>query len=232
MMRTAIVKKSATLREQVFDALLSELKNGDFSPGTRITEQGLAKRLEVSRTPIREALGQLTRQGVLHVRRGGGYVVPSPTVEQIRQIIAVRGLLEPPALRMAAEEYGPDEIQVISKAIKAEAAAVSKVDPGLFARANEEFRHAVFDRLANVALSTLIKQFDSHLHFIRAVTLKDTSLRREIVERQTKIRDALQRGDGDRAETLWRGYLKFTEEVLTQTLRQINTSSPKGSDSD
>jgi DNA-binding GntR family transcriptional regulator len=229
-MRTAIVKKSATLREQVFEAVLSELKDGEFAPGTRITEQGLAKRLDVSRTPIREALGQLTRQGVLHVRRGGGYLVPSPTVEQIRQIIAVRGLLEPPALHMAAEEYGPDEIERISKAIKAEAAAVSKPDPGIFARANEEFRHAIFDGLANAALSTLIKQFDSHLHFIRAVTLKDTGLRREIVERQGRIRDALQRGDGDRAENLWRGYLKLTEDVLTKTLREINKSSPEESD--
>src|SRR5215813_1256137 len=98
MMRASLIKKSATLREQVFNAVLTELKSGGFAPGSRITEEGLAKRLEVSRTPIREALGQLTRQGILHVRQGGGYLVPSPDGQQIRHIIAVRMLLEPPAV--------------------------------------------------------------------------------------------------------------------------------------
>lgn len=225
-MSTSIVKKSATLREQVFEAILYRLKSGEFEPGIRLTEEGLAKRLEVSRTPIREALGQLTRQGVLQVRRGGGYVVPSPTDEEIRNIIAVRMLLEPPAVRMAALEYGDQQIDRVSKAIKGETAAVSKPDPEAFARANEEFRHAVFDDISNKALSALIKQFDSHLHFIRAVTLRDIKLRREIVERQTKIRDALRRKEDGRSEALWRAYLKFTEEVLTYTLHKLNRAAP------
>jgi DNA-binding GntR family transcriptional regulator len=221
-MNNAIVKKSATLREQVFDLVLNELKNGQIAPGTRITEQGLAKQLVVSRTPIREALGQLARQGVLEVRPGGGYLVPSPTDEELHHIIAVRILLEPTAVRMAAEEYDEVHIERISKAIKAEAAAANKSDPSAFARANEEFRHAVFDGLANKALSNLIRQFDNHLQFIRAVTLKDTALRKEVVSRQGKIRDALQMHDGERAQSLWRAYLKYTEDALTEALSQLH----------
>jgi DNA-binding FadR family transcriptional regulator len=66
-------------------------------------------------------------------------------------------------------------------------------------------------------LADAIAQFDSHLNFIRSVTLKDTALRRQIVNRQSKIRDAVQRRDKRRAESLWRAYLNFTEEVLTDT---------------
>lgn len=224
-MRIVAIKKSPTLREQVFDAVLTELRHGQFPPGTRITEEALARRLDVSRTPIREALGQLTRQGVLQIRPGGGYVVPSHTAEELRHIIVVRTLLEPVALRMAAEEYSNVQIERISAAIRSEAATVRKADPAPFARGNEEFRQAVFDGLANRALSGLIKQFDSHLHFIRAVTLRDSNLRAQIVERQTRIRDALQRRDPDRAESLWRSYLKFTESVLTQTLFELNRTA-------
>src|SRR5208283_6273 len=54
-MRKSVVKKAATLREQVFQVIVNELKGGQFSPGERITEEGLANRLGVSRTPIREA---------------------------------------------------------------------------------------------------------------------------------------------------------------------------------
>jgi DNA-binding GntR family transcriptional regulator len=226
----ALARRSATLREQIFDLVLSELKNGGFAPGTRITEEGLAKRLEVSRTPIREALGQLSRQGVLLLRAGGGYLVPSPTVESIRQIIEVRLLIEPPAVKIAATEYGTQQIEALSKAIAGEESSVNKPQPAAFARANEEFRNALFGPLSNKALSKLIGEFEGHLHFIRAVTLKDTSLRQEIVDRQVKVRDALKKRDGDRAELLWRAYLRFTEEVLVQALKELQGANGDASE--
>jgi DNA-binding GntR family transcriptional regulator len=225
-MRASSVKKAATLREQVFEVVLTQLKNGAFSPGERITEEGLAKRLDVSRTPIREALGQLTKQGVLHARRGGGYIVPSPSIEQIRNVIAVRALLEPAAARMAAAEYGTAEILQISRAIDAESSAISKTQPQPFAQANESFRRAMFGAISNGALSALIAQFENHLHFIRGVTLNDKVLRREIVDRQIKIRDALKARDGDLAEGLWRSYLRLTEDTLIRALNDMERATP------
>src|SRR3569833_1259386 len=124
-MKTPAIKKSATLREQVYQVVVNELKGGDFTPGERITEEGLAKRLGVSRTPIREALMQLSKQGVLRPRDGGGYIVPSPSIEELQQVIAVRTLLEPAAVRMAALEYDKPKVDLISKAIDAEAAAIN-----------------------------------------------------------------------------------------------------------
>ncbi len=225
MKRSSPIKKEATLREQVFQILVNELKNAQFAPGERITEEGLAKRLGVSRTPIREALGQLTKQGILRARDGGGYVVPSPSIEEIRQIIAVRALLEPAAVRMAAQEYGPAECDLISKAIEAESRAAPRPHPGAFAKANEDFRHAIFDRISNRVLSSVIAQFAGHLHFIRGATLSDMDLRREIVIRQKKIRDALADRDADLAEGLWRSYLKLTEEALTEAIAEIQRRS-------
>jgi DNA-binding GntR family transcriptional regulator len=221
MKRSSPIKKEATLREQVFQVLVSELKSARFAPGERITEEGLAKRLGVSRTPIREALGQLTKQGILRARDGGGYVVPSPSIEEIRQIIAVRRLLEPVAVRMAAEEYGPAEIERISKSIAAESRATPRVSPGMFAKANEDFRHAIFDAISNQVLSSVIAQFAGHLHFIRGATLSDLELRREIVSRQQAIRDALAQRDADRAEDLWRSYLDLTEAALTKAMTDL-----------
>lgn len=232
MKRTSPIKKEATLREQVFQILINELKSARFTPGERITEEGLAKRLGVSRTPIREALGQLTKQGILRARIGGGYVVPSPSIEEIRQIIAVRALLEPAALRIAAREYGPAELDRISKSIDAESRAAPRAQPGMFAKANEDFRHAIFDGISNRVLSSVIAQFAGHLHFIRGTTLNDMDLRREIVSRQEKIRDALADRDADLAETLWRSYLKLTEDVLTSAMADIRRHSSMSEEGD
>ncbi|WP_182913883.1 GntR family transcriptional regulator [Sphingobium terrigena] len=213
-----VARKSATLREQVVGILLDELRSGQFAPGDRLTEQVLAERLEVSRTPAREALNQLTEQGLLRSRPGGGYIVPSPTEEEVRQIIAVRMLLEPPAVRMAAAEYGPENIDEINRGIEGEKLAASDPNPGQFAQANEIFRSAVFGAISNIPLRDLISQFANHLNFIRASTLKDMQLRHEIVKRQIQIRDAIAVGDGDLAEGLWRSYLRYTEDTLVAAM--------------
>lgn len=215
---SVLIKKPATLRTQVVDVLLNELRSGQFAPGERVTEQGLAKRLEVSRTPIREALNQLTEQGLLEPRLRGGYVTPSPTVDHVRQIIAVRMLLEPPAVRMAAVEYDTKSIKLISKAIDAEAAVARKPGPADFAHANEDFRRAVFAGISNKVLWNSIAQFANHLSFIRAVTLRDILLRQEIIERQRKIRDAIAARDECLAEGLWLSYLRFAEHALVAAM--------------
>src|SRR3546814_9417610 len=71
-----IIKK-ASLREQVVEAVKRDLQEGVISPGERVTEDALVQRLNVSRTPIREALSQLAHLGLLQQRTGGGYVVRS-----------------------------------------------------------------------------------------------------------------------------------------------------------
>lgn len=214
------IKRAATLRTQVVNVLMDELRNGQFEPGERVTELGLAQRLEVSRTPIREALNQLTEQGLLEVRPRGGYVIPSPTVEQVHQVTMVRMLLEPPAVRMAAVEYNLKSIKLISKAIDAEVLAAKKTNPADFARANEEFRRAVFSGISNKVLWSLISQFANHLSFIRAVTLRDIPLRQKIIARQQEIRDAIAGRHEEQAEELWRSYLRFAEESLIAAMEE------------
>src|SRR3546814_17484195 len=103
-----IIKK-ASLREQVVEAVKRDLQEGVISPGERVTEDALVQRLNVSRTPIRGALSQLAHLGLLQQRTGGGYVVPFPTPAELRDVIKVRKLLEPAAVRIAAEEFGPAE---------------------------------------------------------------------------------------------------------------------------
>lgn len=218
---STIVRKGATLREQVAEVLNNELLEGKFAPGERLTEQALAERLQVSRTPIREALNQLVEQGRLEARPRGGYVVPSPSVDEIRQIIAVRMLLEPPAVRMAAAEYDAPRWQRIRDAIQHETVVESDPDQTLFALANEEFRCAVFDGISNKVLWELISQFASHLNHIRAATLKSIELRHEILRRQRQISDAIAAKDEHHAEALWQSYLRISEETLIAAMMTI-----------
>jgi len=227
-MPTYSIQKSVTLRDQVITAVLDMLQSGSLIPGERVTEDGLVRRLSVSRTPIREALSQLAHRRALHARPGGGYVVPLPTVSELHETIVVRLLLEPPAVRMAATEFGPKQLSAIDRAIQGETAAVSERSPLRFAQANEAFRVAIFGAISNKTLRSAISQFNSHLHFIRSSTLKDLDLRKNIVDRQSRIRDAIAARDADVAESLWKSYLRLTEDTLIEALKAFISQPANG----
>jgi GntR family transcriptional regulator of vanillate catabolism len=79
------------------------LLGGEFPPGTRMSELPLVERLGVSRTPLRLALATLQHEGLLENLKGGGYAVREFTMDEIRDAIELRGVLEGTAARFAAE---------------------------------------------------------------------------------------------------------------------------------
>lgn len=94
-------------------AALMELRkrilNGDFPGGTRLFEVPLAETLQISRTPIREAMSRLAEEGLLDRLANGGFVVRSFTFADVIDAIELRGVLEGMAARLAAERGVPDE---------------------------------------------------------------------------------------------------------------------------
>src|SRR5690606_41210103 len=92
-------------------AALMELRkrilNGDFPGGTRLFEVPLAETLQISRTPIREAMSRLAEEGLLDRLANGGFVVRSFTFADVVDAIELRGVLEGTAARLAAERGAP-----------------------------------------------------------------------------------------------------------------------------
>src|SRR3546814_20528985 len=78
--------------------------------------------------------------------------------------------------RIAAEEFGPEEIDRVTRAIEREAAACEVKSSSRFATANEEFRTSIFQHISNKALRAALAQFNPPLHLIRAATLPDVDL--------------------------------------------------------
>ena len=218
LMKVPEIQKAQPLREQVYGAILSQLRNGHYAPGERVTEGRIAKDLDVSRTPVREAMGQLNRHGILVARDGGGYVVPSPSLDEVKEIFYVRQLVEPCAVKMAAEEYAEDRIAELDKAIAQEVKSVATKNPNAFAVGNENFRSALFDHISNATLKGVISQFGYHLQFMRMTTLKNIEVRQIIVQKQKIIRNAIAAQDGSKAAELWEDYLGFAKISLTSAM--------------
>src|SRR5688500_12150135 len=91
----------ATLRGQLVSRILESIFSGELRGGDRLIEEELAARLGVSRTPIREALGELAAIGVIRLRPNHGAVVAPFGPKQITEIYHIRRILEVEATRLA-----------------------------------------------------------------------------------------------------------------------------------
>lgn len=109
--------RDESLVEQVRRTILSEIVQGKLAPGTVVRLPELAERYGVSRTPVREALTVLGREGVIASIPYKGYLVRPIETGDVSDVFFMRRLLEPPAAELAAVNLRPQEIQRLQQAL-------------------------------------------------------------------------------------------------------------------
>jgi DNA-binding GntR family transcriptional regulator len=145
---------------------------GVYRPGERIVEKRLADDLQLSRTPIREAIRMLQSEGLVHSLPNRGATVRALTAEDIGDLYEVRGRLEALAGELAASRASAEQIDRLGRAEAAFSAAVRKMDINDIAairtvfRLNDEFHTVMLEGARNGRLSqTLIRTVDHPLVF-------------------------------------------------------------------
>jgi DNA-binding GntR family transcriptional regulator len=101
--------KKSTLRDSVYESLKTMIQTGALQPGSRLTELDLAARLKVSRTPLREALNRLERDGLVTNKPRHGYFVTMVDVRALEHAFGVREVLDGHAAQLAAERIGSED---------------------------------------------------------------------------------------------------------------------------
>lgn len=99
-----------SLGQHVFENLKNAIVKGDMQPGGRLIESRLAETLGISRTPVREAIHKLEREGYLRKLSRGGFSVLGLSREDVEETFGIRSVLESYAARLAAEKHRKAEI--------------------------------------------------------------------------------------------------------------------------
>lgn len=180
----------------------------EIPPGSHVTAAGLAERLGVSRTPVREAMRELTALGlvVIHDRRGAFVVDPDavPAADMI-DLIATRRRLEPWVLGLAAQRRTDDDLATIERALAAGERAMADRDVGALNIAHHELLRSMtaagHNAAADIALAPL--HYRTCLVFARAAPMVLPSGWAHHAE----VYDALRGGDVEWAETAQRDHL-------------------------
>lgn len=183
--------------EAAYASLLSAISSGTLKPGDRIREVEISKLLNLSRTPIREALRRLEAEGIVEHRARIGAVVRKLSHSEIVELYEMRVVLERTAAQMAAKHASDAEIDTLEDLNKDIAA--SRNDPVQAAAINQEFHKALYRACRNRFLLDAAKGLTNSLILLGITTFTDEERIDIVVQQHDAIIASLRARDPDRA---------------------------------
>lgn len=200
-------------------ALTEAITSGVLEPGQALREEELAEVLEVSRTPVREALMRLESERV--VERGRrGLAVGHITARQILDVYALREALDGVAARLAAQHRTPADIEELRHVCTLMGDALAAGDKLHMARLSIDFH----DVVARASRNEMLQEFVASVHHwvkrLQATTYSDEAWAHASLADHLLIVEALEAGDPDAAEASARAHMQHAMQVRIRTLAQ------------
>ena len=199
------LEMTKTASELAYERLRQAIVDGEFEPGKRLTELGIAALFGISRTPIREAFFRLERDGLVRSARGWGIEVVDPR-QELTDIYHIREALEGRAARLAAERGTDEEIARIVELALA-SANTDPEDVETRARLNEEFHLAITTASHAERLRRLVGEYRELFASPRRLRRFSPEETRRAVDDHRLIAQAIERRDADAAEEAVRLHL-------------------------
>jgi DNA-binding GntR family transcriptional regulator len=214
------------LVDRVYAAILDAICAGRLAPGERITQDGLAETLAVSRQPVLQALLLLKKQGFVRDTGRRGLVVAPLDPEFVRQIYQVRGALDGAAARGAAERRVPDAAMRGAALIAAGRAAAEAGDVGRMIAADIGFHRFVYELSGNPLIAEAAALHWQHIRRVMGGVLQSDSGTR-IWDEHAAILDAIVGGNGDQAERRARAHADAASDMLANQLGNLAAGETK-----
>ncbi len=196
--------KASTLADGVYERLHSDIVLGRLRPNALLLETDLAESLQVSRTPVREGLQRLAKDGLI-VSRSRRWFVVEPTLAEIRDIYGVRAALEGFASRMATERASDEQLAAIGEALRSRGQA----GPGIeeFVDSNERFHRSIVEASGNPRLVQATER-SKHFYFNAQVArlYRPEDLAASHREHEALL-EAIRSRDGDAADRITRQHI-------------------------
>jgi DNA-binding GntR family transcriptional regulator len=204
----------STLTTRALEALRAAIVDGRLEAGERYSVAQLAERFGVSRTPVREALLVLERQGVVRFERNRGVRVLETTAHDLEEVFALRLLLEVPATRRACDMLSDAELAALDRELRAMARLAEEADEGAFMAHDKRFHEIILRASGNRRLTAIVSQLRDLVRFRGASTVGRSRDLQAILSEHVVILDALRARDAEGAARAMRAHRLETGRLL------------------
>lgn len=216
---TQLARRPVSLGEEVYGVLFAQIMSLQIAPGARITIDALARDLGVSPTPVREALGRLEGEGLIHKTHLVGYrAAPQLSRRQFDDLYDLRLLLEPYAAAKAAECISEESLAELV-AIGREMTSGEQDGPlayGRFAQLDQRFHDEIARAGGNELVEEALDRLHTHVHLFRL--MYHSNVTEGALKEHAALIEAFQERDGPKAARLMRAHIersraRFAERI-------------------
>lgn len=219
-------KRPATVAEDVYRHLRSQLLSGVLPGGSWLREQELAATLAVSRTPVREAIRQLAQEGLVKVEANRGVRVHEPSLAEAVASYEVREQLEGMAARLAAARADPATEAVLGERL-ASMLAIPADDFAGHIEADNEFHLSIASLSGNPILQELVERLTTRVNRVKVLTRHVNATPLAHVQHEG-IAQAISAGDGDLAEQRMAEHIRDNLRIVSERLGSPATAPTTG----
>jgi DNA-binding GntR family transcriptional regulator len=207
----------AQLERRVYERLRDQILGGDLRPGDQLVEARLASELGVSKTPVREALIRLQRDGLVHAEPYRGARVMSPSEEDVREILELRLALECHIARDLAERRPADVLSELDATIVEGRQALSAGRRARVLASLTEFSDIMAASSGNARLARVLGELRSVLLLIASTSLQASGREERSLDQHERILKAVKAGDAEQAA---RATVDHIRSIELDSLRQ------------
>ncbi len=215
------------MRDMVYETLRQAIFEGHFKHGERMVEKELAEKLQVSRTPVREAFRRLEMEGLIKHYPRKGVLVRGITAEDIIEIYAIREALETMAISFVVENITEDEKQKLYKLIDKMKVLVEVGDDEELFRTSKQFNELLLRASRMPRLVGLINNYQEYIARFRKATMSKPSRKVDALKEHEEILNAIDRMDVSRAKELTIRHLKSACRECLHAITGIGQATPE-----
>jgi DNA-binding GntR family transcriptional regulator len=205
-----------SLADKAYHEIRGLIVSLELAPGAVIDERDLIERLEIGRTPVREALRRLAHERLVEVYPRRGMFVTGVDVRELARLSEVRELLEPEAARLAAERATDTDREHLSRLLTELDAGGSELMD-----LDERIHRAVYRAAHNDLLEATLEQYYVLALRIWSMALDRAHELEEAVEAHRALLEAIQAGDGERAAETMRAHVQDFEQAMHRVLLTV-----------
>jgi DNA-binding GntR family transcriptional regulator len=205
--------RGKSLAVRAYEAIRTVITTQQLVAGSRLSVPALAQRLNVSRTPVKEALARLEREGLVATRTNRGACVAFLSAADVGEIYHLREALEGLAARLAAERASPADIRTLKGLIEAQEQALKLRDMDAVMDVDMEF-HRRLRELSGNRLATILQNLEDQVRTVLATSITIPGRREQATREHRTILTSIERHNPRLAEGAARDHIRNIREAV------------------
>jgi DNA-binding GntR family transcriptional regulator len=204
----------SSLEKIAYDAIKEAIQTFRFKPGESLVENDLAHQLNISKTPVREAMSRLEKEGFITKVPYKGYYVTGISHQAIVNMFDIRSVLEGLAVRLATPRFTEEEIISAKVLISEHRKAVHAENILEASRLNRRFHEMIIQCSGNERLIHMLNNLEDHIQRYRTLSNYQSGRLEKSVDEHARILEAIVNRDGVAAEEASRAHILSVSDDL------------------